>query len=646
MDHTLPNNTSSSLALSTSTLAPSCPWFPSSLVPPQLCSVHGASEEDPVAPPPPPRPLGGWRTMPYILLNELAERLASVGLTLNFISYLMGKYHLNQVAAASLINIVAGTASLTPLIGAFLSDAYLGRFWTITLGSFSNLIASALLISTAAFSSLRPPPELQPSRGQFAFLILALTFTVLASGGLRPCTYAFGADQFQTGSLEDKKQTQSFFNWYFFFLYTAALAGATVLVYVQDNKGWVWGFSVPGVSVVIAIIMLFLGTPGYRYVPPSGSPFTGFGQVLVAAFRKRHHLLPSDASKLHQGSGLKEISKIDLLPHTNRLRWLDHAAIETDDDFNETGRVKNRFRLCTVHQIEQLKAVIALTPIWVINVLSTTVLSQHTAFNIPQAKTMNRHITRSFKIPSASMSVFASVTLLLWMPIYDKIVVPKARKITGHSGGIKVLQRIGIGFFISVVALLVSGIVESRRRQFAHQHGFTDQIHKPLPISVFWLVPQYCLFGLGDSFHAVGQLEFLYDQLPDNMRSMAGAVFWCSAGLGHYAGTVIIQMVHKFTATSQHPDWLADNLNRGHLDYFYYLLACLQVCNFIAFMSVARHYTYKGEFHKDQQHVGDSKRAKLEEGGEDYNQMRQSEAQLVSVNRLLTASDANQTPNV
>lgn len=77
-----------------------------------------------------------------VTVNELAERLATIGIALNFISYLMGSYHMSQVTAASVLSIVSGTASLTPLVGAFLSDAYMGRFWTIVVGSISQLIVS------------------------------------------------------------------------------------------------------------------------------------------------------------------------------------------------------------------------------------------------------------------------------------------------------------------------------------------------------------------------------------------------------------------------------------------------------------------------------------------------------------------------
>eukprot|EP00250_Pteridium_aquilinum_P010502 c19433_g1_i1 orf=37-1848(-) len=544
---------------------------------------------------PPKLKRGGWRSIPYILMNELAERLAGVGLSLNLISYLMGSYHMNQVMAASVLNTVSGTASLTPLVGAFLSDAYVGRFWMIVLGSVSHLIASLLLIVTAACPSLRPPPgSAGASRGDLAFLFGALAITTITAGALRPCNYAFGTDQLtQQGTPEeDKKQTQTFFNWYFFFLYCATLAGATVLVYIQDEVGWVWGFSLPAAFVVIAIVLLILGSPRFHYVPPIGSPFTVFARVLVAALRKWKHPLPYEDRNLNHGKGasLDQDGIDEDLPHTKHLKWLDHAAIVTKSDLNPDGSINScrSFWLCTVNEVEQLKAVVALAPLWMVNMLSTTVLSQHGVFNVPQARRMDRNIgSSSFTIPPASMSVFSSITLLLWMPFYDRVVVPKARKMTGHPDGIKTLQRIGIGFCLSIVALIVSGVVEMRRRRLG-QHN--------VRMSAFWLVPQQCLYGLGDSFHAVGQLEFLYDQLPFNMRSVAGAVFWCSAGFGHYAGTLILQLVHRYS-TAAGADWLADDMDHGHLDYFFFLLAILQSVNVFLFFAMSRHYKYKGSAH-------------------------------------------------
>ncbi|KAL6987742.1 hypothetical protein U1Q18_013490, partial [Sarracenia purpurea var. burkii] len=80
---------------------------------------------------------GSWKACPYILGNECCERLAYYGINTNLVNYL--KFQLNQSSVAAISNVTnwSGTCYVTPLIGAFLADAYLGRYWTIA--SFSIL---------------------------------------------------------------------------------------------------------------------------------------------------------------------------------------------------------------------------------------------------------------------------------------------------------------------------------------------------------------------------------------------------------------------------------------------------------------------------------------------------------------------------
>jgi dipeptide/tripeptide permease len=67
--------------------------------------------------------------------NETFERLATFGLLANFMVYLMRVFHLEQVTAANVINIWSGVTNFAPLVGAFISDAYVGRFKTIAFAS-------------------------------------------------------------------------------------------------------------------------------------------------------------------------------------------------------------------------------------------------------------------------------------------------------------------------------------------------------------------------------------------------------------------------------------------------------------------------------------------------------------------------------
>jgi dipeptide/tripeptide permease len=56
--------------------------------------------------------------------------------------YLTQVFHMRSVDAATLLNGLNGTTSLAPIIGAFLSDAYLGRYLALAIASIASLIVS------------------------------------------------------------------------------------------------------------------------------------------------------------------------------------------------------------------------------------------------------------------------------------------------------------------------------------------------------------------------------------------------------------------------------------------------------------------------------------------------------------------------
>lgn len=98
----------------------------------------------------------------YIVLagNETFERLATVGLLANFNVFLMTQFHMDQVYASNVINIWSGITNFAPLIGAFISDAYVGRFRTIAFSSFAALLVRPLhyyfFVSAACSFTISP----------------------------------------------------------------------------------------------------------------------------------------------------------------------------------------------------------------------------------------------------------------------------------------------------------------------------------------------------------------------------------------------------------------------------------------------------------------------------------------------------------
>lgn len=540
--------------------------------------------------------------MPFIFANEVTEKLAVVGFSTNMISYLTSELHMPLTKAANTLTNLGGTASLTPLIGAFIADSYAGRFWTITVASIIYQIGMISLTLSAVLPQLRPPPckgdEVckEADAGQVAILYVSLLLGALGSGGIRPCVVAFGADQFDETDPKQNTKTWTYFNWYYFVMGVSILVAVTVLVYIQDNIGWGWGLGIPTIFMFMSIISFIFGYPLYRNLDPAGSPFTRLVQVLVAACRKRNLPMVSDPKLLYQNDELDaSISMGGKLFHTKQMKFFDKAAIVTEEEKHlKSGQTPNLWRLNTVHRVEELKSVIRMGPIWAAGILLITAYAQQNTFSLLQAKTMNRHLTKSFQIPAASMSVFTMLAMLSTIAFYDRVFVPVARRFSGLDRGISFLLRMGIGFVISILATLVAGFMEVKRKNAALAHGLIDHPHSTIPISVFWLVPQYSLHGVAEAFMSIGHLEFFYDQAPESMRSSATALFWLSISFGNYLSSLLVSMVHKFTAKPDGSNWLRnDNISKGKLEYFYWLLTLLQVANFIYYLCCAKLYTYK-----------------------------------------------------
>ncbi|GAV88555.1 PTR2 domain-containing protein [Cephalotus follicularis] len=548
------------------------------------------------------RQKGGLITMPFIFSNEVCEKLAVVGFNANMISYLTTQLHMPLTKAANTLTNFGGTASLTPLIGAFISDSYAGRFWTITVGSIIYQIGMTSLTISAILPQLRPTPCKndaavcqEANGGQLAILYVSLLLTALGAGGIRPCVVAFGADQFDETDPKQSTRTWKYFNWYYFVMGVSILLAVTVIVYIQDNIGWGWGLGIPTVAMFLSIIAFIIGYPLYRNMDPSGSPFTRLLQVSVAAIRKRNLPMVSDPDLLYQNEEFDtSISIGGILIHTKHMKFLDKAAIVTEEDNIKSSEEPNLWRLNTVHRVEELKSVIRMGPIWAAGIILITAYAQQGTFSLQQAKSMDRHLTKSFQIPAGSMSVFTMVSMLATIAFYDRVFVPIARKFTGLDRGITFLHRMGIGFVISVFATLVAGFVEVKRKQAASAHGLTNNAHATIPISVFWLVPQYSLHGIAEAFMSIGHLEFFYDQSPESMRSTAMALFWGAISAGNYASTLLVTLVHKFSAAPDGSNWLPDNnLNKGKLEYFYWLITGLQLVNLIYYIVCAKMYTLK-----------------------------------------------------
>ncbi|KAF5460837.1 hypothetical protein F2P56_020678 [Juglans regia] len=544
---------------------------------------------------------GGWIAAAMILGGEAMERLTTLGIAVNLVTYLTGTMHLGNATSANIVTNFMGTSFMLCLLGGFIADTFLGRYLTIAIFATVQATGVTILTISTVISSLRPPkcaadtvPPCIPASGmQLKVLYLALYLTALGTGGVKSSVSGFGSDQFDDSDKEERAQMSKFFNWFFFFISIGSLLAVTVLVYIQDNLGRDWGYGICACAILLGLVVFLSGTRRYRFKKLVGSPLTQIAAVFIAAWRKRHLELPSDMSLLFNVEDIKDEGqrkKKQSLPHTKQFRFLDKAAIKDQEMSSSGNTAVNKWYLSTLTDVEEVKLIVRMLPIWATTIMFWTIYAQMSTFSVAQATTMDRHIG-SFQIPAASLTVFFVGSILLTVPIYDRIIAPIAGKVLKNPQGLTPLQRIGVGLVFSMFAMVVAALAELKRLRAARSYGLLENPTAEIPLSVFWLVPQFFFVGSGEAFTYIGQLDFFLRECPKGMKTMSTGLFLSTLSLGFFVSSVLVSIVHK--VTGKRKPWLADNLNQGKLYDFYWLLAILSALNLVLYLVCSKWYVYK-----------------------------------------------------
>ncbi|KAL0862011.1 hypothetical protein Bca101_041129 [Brassica carinata] len=538
---------------------------------------------------------GRWRACYFLLGYEACERMAFYGIASNLVNYLTTRLHEDTISSVRNVNNWSGVVWITPIAGAYIADTYIGRFWTFTVSSLIYVLGMILLTMAVTVKSLRPTCVNgvcnKASFLQKAFFYMSLYTIAIGAGGTKPNISTFGADQFDDYNIRERKQKDSFFNWWTFSSFLGALFATLGLVYIQENLGWGLGYGIPTLGLLVSLIVFYIGTPFYRHkVIKSDNSAKALIRVPIAAFKNRKLHCPSDLLELHElDSHYYKSTGNHRVHHTPIFRFLDKAA---------TKNACSRESPCTVTEVEVAKRVLGLTLIWIVTLIPSTLGAQVNTLFVKQGTTLDRKLGSSFQIPAASLGSFVTLSILVSVPIYDQYFVPFMRKKTGNPRGITILQRLGIGFLIQIVAIAVASAVEVKRMRVIKEFHITNP-KQVVPMSIFWLLPQYSLLGIGGVFDAIGLLEFFYDQSPEEMQSLGTTFFTSGIGLGNFLNSFLMTMIDKITSKGGGKSWIGDNLNDSRLDYYYGFLMVISIVNMGLFLWAASKYVYKSDETKE-----------------------------------------------
>ena len=197
--------------------------------------------------------------IPYILTNEAAERFAFYGMSSILVvfmtKYLMGSDGVLSVMgdeqAKKWFHLFTAAVYFTPLLGALLSDVWLGKYRTIVIFSIVYCVGFAAM----AWDHTR------------IGLGLGLVLIALGSGVIKPCVSANVGDQF---GQSNKHLISKMYSWFYFSINLGACISMLACPWLLDKYGPGVGFGVPAALMVFATVAFVAGKWKYVHIPPTG----------------------------------------------------------------------------------------------------------------------------------------------------------------------------------------------------------------------------------------------------------------------------------------------------------------------------------------------------------------------------------------
>lgn len=200
--------------------------------------------------------------IPYIIGNEASERFSFYGMRAILVVF-MTQYLvtgsgvldvMGEDEAKGWFHLFVSAVYLTPLLGALISDGLLGKFRTII---FLSLVYCAGHFALA----------IDDTRWGLA---VGLGLIALGAGGIKPCVSAHLGDQF--GRTNQGLLARAF-SWFYFSINLGAFVSTLATPWLLQHYGSSVAFGLPGVLMLLATFLFWLGRHKFVHIPAGGRHF-------------------------------------------------------------------------------------------------------------------------------------------------------------------------------------------------------------------------------------------------------------------------------------------------------------------------------------------------------------------------------------
>ncbi|GJJ71318.1 hypothetical protein EMPS_03668 [Entomortierella parvispora] len=441
----------------------------------------------------------------FILPNEFGERFCYYGVQPNLNKYFRAVTGMSVVDAKVFSTAFTMLAYFFPLIGAALSDSFLGKWWTIIGFSLVYMVGMILLTVFAI-------PNLIGPLGTVSNFVTFLPMLIIAigTGGIKPCVSSHGGDQYLPAQEAGK---DFFFNIFYVSINVGGLL--TQLIVPELTKRHCFGqencypgaFLLPTLVFIVALIVFAAGHRFYRIVPPMGE-FLPLKAVKASILAARRHRAASPEERAAKG------------------HWLNFAEAEYGGVFVEEVR---DFGLVLV------PVVVPFAFCWMLyNQNSNEWANQYYLMNGAIFGGTN---PKQSYVQSAQFGMLNTILIILIVPFLAAVVYPFC---TRRGWDFSPQRRMGAGFLFIVLSFAISaGLAPMIEKAYLTEPGRTianaeewDGFYCENCYSAWLQFPQWFVLTLGEALCSPTGVQFTYIEAGRQFRAVSTSFWLLSTSLG------------------------------------------------------------------------------------------------------------------
>ncbi len=492
----------------------------------------------------PKSPANRWPPqVKFILGNEAAERFSYYGMKGILAIYITSVLLKTKDDATNIIHLFGFTNYFMPLVGAWVSDRFWGRYHTILWISLSYCVGHGVM----ALSDAIPTVD-----GKIICLYVGLALIAFGSGGIKPCVSAFMGDQFKP---EQKHLLQKAYAAFYWSINLGSTASFLLIPFLRKNYGYSWAFGVPGIAMAFATLVFWLGTKQYVMVPPARKTRTaGFFKVFFHALSNQSQRQPGQAF-WDAARGEFTDAEVDAAKSVGPILSIFALAPIFWSLFDQT------FSTWVLQGEKMLEYKM---PLWQIGWIVTGVMVLLAVFLFPLARAFreDRHANRKSSAGKILgfiglwvvivVAVVASVlSMTVWQksslaypigpeemlsanPILVMIFVPIMTwwlyPLLGRL--VTPLRRMSYGMFLSALSFVIVAMMQKR-------------IDAGEQFSVLWQTVPYVIITIAEVLFSTTGLEFAFREAAASMKSIIMGFWNLTVALGNLFVTVLTWTLAK-----------------------------------------------------------------------------------------------------